>query len=122
MISERMFEKRLKLYNPFSKFRGRSECKLSNARSFDIVSVEITTMLNTLSTPEEPLVISGESSDPFPPEFVDLIEPVGVHDTSYSDVNISGEEIIKNLHEFDFGLKKFCSSKNKRHLNILSLL
>ena len=111
MISERMSEKRLKLYNPFSKFRGRSEYKLSNARSFDIV--KITTMLNTLSTPGEPLVISGESSDPFPPEFVDLIEPVGVHDTLYSDVNISGEEIIKNLHEFDFGPKKFCSSEKQ---------
>ena len=47
-------------------------------------------MLNTLSALGEPIIITGESSDPFPPGFVDLIEPVAVHDTFYSHVDLSG--------------------------------
>ena len=71
------------------------------------ISNRLRTMLNSLSVPGEPLVVTGESDNPFPPGFVDLIEPVDVYDTVGSTVDITGVDINKNLSDFDFGPKTF---------------
>ena len=85
------------LYNPFDKFRGLPDVQISwDGGEVIEISNRLKTMLSSLSVPGEPLVITGESDDPFPPGFVNLIEPVDVNDTVNSTVDISGADIKKN--------------------------
>ena len=63
-------------------------------------------MLNLLSLPGEPLDITGDTDNPFPPGFVDLIEPVSVDlDSNVGFYNISGDKINQNLKQYNFGPK-----------------
>ena len=90
-------QKRCLLYNPFDKFRGLPKVQISQGSGeVTEISNRLKTMLSSLSVPAELLVITRESDDPFPPGFVNLIEPVDVNDTVNSTVDISGADIKKN--------------------------
>ena len=54
------------------------------------------------------MVVTGNTDNPFPPGFVDLIEPVCVDlDSDVTLSNISGDQIDQNLKQYDFGPKTF---------------
>ena len=75
--------------NPFDKFRGKPEVVLGSKDNNNVIS-----MLKSLSQPGEPLVITGNTDNPFPPGFVNLIEPVCVDlDSNVTLSNISGDQI-----------------------------
>ena len=64
-------------------------------------------MLNTISLAGEPMQISGNIDDPFPPGFVDLIEPVAVSCDvgSLINKNVTSEGVDQNLRNYDLDQK-----------------
>ena len=99
-------QKRILFKNPFDIFRGRKEVSLICEKE---KGSKLSAMLNTISLAGEPMQISGDIDDPFPPGFVDLIEPVAVSCDvgSLINKNVTSEGVDQNLRNYDFGPKKF---------------
>ena len=62
--------------NSFNRFRGLKEVEFTKlTKNTPTNSGKLIAILDTLSQPSEPLVLTGTAENPFPPGFVDLIDP-----------------------------------------------